>query len=64
MAYLHIDNSELMICLENAAKKMLAIEEKHAKNFLVSSDVINRMKLCVFDTIHDYINVKLQRLTG
>lgn len=60
MTYLHINNSEFMDCLNSAKQKMVTIEQKHSKDFIASQDLIARTTLCVYDTIHKYINSKLK----
>jgi len=56
MRYLHINNTELTVCIERAKAKMTKIEEKHSKNLVLSLDVINRVGLCIYDSIHSYID--------
>jgi len=58
MAYLHINNKELIECIEKAKVKMLEIEKREGKDFLLAADIINRMGLCVYDTIHEFISEK------
>lgn len=59
-AHLHIDNAEFMDCLNRAKQKMVSIEEKHSKDFIASQDLIARVGLCIYDTVHDFINEKLK----
>lgn len=55
-----ITNSEFMDCLEKAKTKMKAIQEKNDTliDFVQAQDLINRMALCIYDTVHDFIKGK------
>jgi len=61
MSYLHINNAEFLECLEQAKTKMLAIEERNSKDFVASQNLILRMRLCIYDIVHQHINQKLKK---
>lgn len=56
-----ITNNEFMDCLEKAKIKMKSTQEKNDAliDFVQAQDLINRMALCVYDIVHDFMRNKI-----
>lgn len=53
---MEITNSDFMDCLEQAKLKMKDIEKRNQDiNPIYAEDLINRMVLCIYDIVQDFI---------
>jgi len=55
-----ITNGEFIDCLEKAKVKMKAIQEQNNTliDFVQTRDLINRMSLCIYDIVQDFIKTR------